>query len=328
MTRSISGDGLYSAMPLFHNSGRSAFNYAMARNARFVLRDRFSASDFWSDVRATGCVTAALVGPMTALLYSAPPKDDDADSPLRNVDPRPDDPRDRRLRAPLRRARRHRVRADRDRHGRHHRLGPRSLGELRAHPRGLPVAGGAHRRRVRRAGARRRGGGDARAQRRAVGAQRRLLQDARADRGGVAQRLVPHRRRLPSRRGRLVLLRRPSPRHDPSPGREHLVVRGRDDRGRAPGGARVRRDRRARAARRGRRVRRRDRRRPRPPSTRRSSSSSSSRACRGSCCPATSRWSTISRAPRHRCGSASTSCATRASPRPRGTGLPPLDGAG
>jgi crotonobetaine/carnitine-CoA ligase len=80
-----SGDGLYCAMPLFHNSGRSAFNYAMARNARFVLRDRFSATDFWSDIRATGCITAALVGPMTALLHSAPPCDDDADSPLRNA---------------------------------------------------------------------------------------------------------------------------------------------------------------------------------------------------------------------------------------------------
>jgi carnitine-CoA ligase len=80
-----SGDGLYCAMPLFHNSGRSAFNYAMARNARFVLRDRFSATDFWSDIRATGCVTAALVGPMTALLHSAPAREDDADSPLRNA---------------------------------------------------------------------------------------------------------------------------------------------------------------------------------------------------------------------------------------------------
>ena len=77
------GDGLYCAMPLFHNSGRSAFNYAMARGARFVLRDRFSASAFWTDIRATGCVTAALVGPMTALLFAAPPAADDADTPLR-----------------------------------------------------------------------------------------------------------------------------------------------------------------------------------------------------------------------------------------------------
>jgi crotonobetaine/carnitine-CoA ligase len=79
------GDGLYCAMPLFHNSGRSAFNYAMVRGARFVLRDRFSATSFWDDVRATGCVTAALVGPMTALLAAAAPGDDDGDTPLRNA---------------------------------------------------------------------------------------------------------------------------------------------------------------------------------------------------------------------------------------------------
>ncbi len=79
------GDGLYCTMPMFHNSGRSAFNYAMTRGARFVLRERFSASEFWSDVRATGVTTAALVGPMTAVVYSADRRDDDADNPLRNV---------------------------------------------------------------------------------------------------------------------------------------------------------------------------------------------------------------------------------------------------
>ena len=79
------GDGLYCAMPLFHNSGRSAFNYAMVRGGRFVFRDRFSATQFWDDVGKTGCVTAALVGPMTALLWSAEPDDADGDTPLRNV---------------------------------------------------------------------------------------------------------------------------------------------------------------------------------------------------------------------------------------------------
>jgi crotonobetaine/carnitine-CoA ligase len=79
------GDALYCAMPLFHNSGRSAFNYAMARGARFVFRDKFSATQFWDDVRATRCVTAALVGPMTALLAAAPPRPDDGDTPLRHA---------------------------------------------------------------------------------------------------------------------------------------------------------------------------------------------------------------------------------------------------
>jgi crotonobetaine/carnitine-CoA ligase len=79
------GDGLYCTMPLFHNSGRSAFNYAMVHGGRFVIRDRFSTAHFWDDVRATGCVTAALVGPMTGFAASAPESPDDADTPLRNV---------------------------------------------------------------------------------------------------------------------------------------------------------------------------------------------------------------------------------------------------
>jgi crotonobetaine/carnitine-CoA ligase len=81
----VPGEGVYCTMPMFHNSGRSAFNYAMVCGARYVMRDRFSATQFWSDVRATDCRTAALIGPMTALLYSATPEPDDADNPLRNV---------------------------------------------------------------------------------------------------------------------------------------------------------------------------------------------------------------------------------------------------
>jgi carnitine-CoA ligase len=79
------GDGLYCTMPLFHNSGRSAFNYAMVHGGRFVLRDRFSTAQFWDDIRDTGCVTAALVGPMTGFAAAAPESPDDADTPLRNV---------------------------------------------------------------------------------------------------------------------------------------------------------------------------------------------------------------------------------------------------
>ena len=51
--------------------------------------------------------------------------------------------------------------------------------------------------------------------------------NAGGDRAGVAQRLVPHRRRVPHGRGRQLLLRRPHQGRDPPPRREHLVVRGR-----------------------------------------------------------------------------------------------------
>jgi carnitine-CoA ligase len=79
------GEGVYCTMPMFHNSGRSAFNYALVCGARFVTRDRFSATAFWDDVRATDCRVAALIGPMTALIYSAPPSPADGDNPLRDV---------------------------------------------------------------------------------------------------------------------------------------------------------------------------------------------------------------------------------------------------
>lgn len=79
------GEGLFCSLPLFHNSGRSGFVNAMDRGARFVFRDKFSVTNFWDDVSASGCVAAALVGPLTALVWAAPPRPDDRDNPLRGV---------------------------------------------------------------------------------------------------------------------------------------------------------------------------------------------------------------------------------------------------
>ena len=79
------GEGLHCAFPLFHNSGRSGFNGVLARGGRFVMREKFSATNVWDEVRRTNCVALALVGPLTALLYSAPPRVDDHDNPVRSV---------------------------------------------------------------------------------------------------------------------------------------------------------------------------------------------------------------------------------------------------
>ena len=79
------GEALFLALPLFHNSGRSGFNYVLSRGGCLVTRDKFSATSVWDDVRKHNCVALALVGPLTALLYSAPPRDDDADNPVRSV---------------------------------------------------------------------------------------------------------------------------------------------------------------------------------------------------------------------------------------------------
>jgi carnitine-CoA ligase len=78
-------DVVFAPMSMAHNSGRSCFNYTMARGARFVSRERFSGTDYWNDVRAHGCTVGALVGPMTQFLFSLAPSPDDADTPLRSV---------------------------------------------------------------------------------------------------------------------------------------------------------------------------------------------------------------------------------------------------
>jgi len=77
------GDGLYCAFPLFHNSGRSSFNLTLTRGARLVYREKFSATHLWDDVRRTNCVGMGLVGPMTSMVWSAEPRPDDADNPVR-----------------------------------------------------------------------------------------------------------------------------------------------------------------------------------------------------------------------------------------------------
>ena len=79
------GEGLNSALPLFHNSGRAAFNFTLVRGARSITREKFSATHVWDDVRRCDAKVLALVGPLTSLVFSAPKRDDDADNPSRTV---------------------------------------------------------------------------------------------------------------------------------------------------------------------------------------------------------------------------------------------------
>jgi crotonobetaine/carnitine-CoA ligase len=79
------GEGVFSALPFFHNSGKTGFNGAMVRGARFVFRERFSGTTFWDDVKQTDCRVACIVGPMTAYLFAQPERADDADNPLRGI---------------------------------------------------------------------------------------------------------------------------------------------------------------------------------------------------------------------------------------------------
>lgn len=76
------GGAYYSPWSVGHSLGSLALAAAVDRGVRLVLRDRFSAPQFWSDVRTFDCRTTVLVS-VSAALWDAPKRSDDADNPLR-----------------------------------------------------------------------------------------------------------------------------------------------------------------------------------------------------------------------------------------------------
>lgn len=77
-------DIAYICLPMFHvNALQGATYNALMVNAGIALQKRFSASGFWGDVRRSGATLTNLLGSMINILWSATPKDDDADNRLR-----------------------------------------------------------------------------------------------------------------------------------------------------------------------------------------------------------------------------------------------------
>jgi carnitine-CoA ligase len=73
-------DAVYCAHPMFHVTGRSPVVVMADVGGRVVLRERFSASAFLSDVRAFGCTSTTV---QSGLVLATPESADDADNPLR-----------------------------------------------------------------------------------------------------------------------------------------------------------------------------------------------------------------------------------------------------
>ncbi|WP_321393729.1 AMP-binding protein [Emcibacter sp.] len=77
-------DRLYNALPLFHGNAQTLSTMpALISGASMVLKNRFSASSFWDDVRKYGCTEFNYIGGILAILLKAEPGPDDADNPLR-----------------------------------------------------------------------------------------------------------------------------------------------------------------------------------------------------------------------------------------------------
>jgi crotonobetaine/carnitine-CoA ligase len=75
-------DCFYSPFPMFHGSGRACLCLMARTGGRFVVREQFSATHYWSDITTHQCTTTGLVGAMTAFLWNQPVTDDDARNPL------------------------------------------------------------------------------------------------------------------------------------------------------------------------------------------------------------------------------------------------------
>jgi len=79
-------DVYYAPLPLFHIAGQWAVVYAaLMSGGTATIRDRFSVTEFWSDVRQAGATVSFLLGAMANFLFGQTPRDDDAANGLERM---------------------------------------------------------------------------------------------------------------------------------------------------------------------------------------------------------------------------------------------------
>jgi len=77
-------DVLYTFLPLFHgNAQMLSIMNAVVADSQLVLKDRFSASTFWDEIRHYGATQFNYLGAVMTILSKQPPKDNDKDNPVR-----------------------------------------------------------------------------------------------------------------------------------------------------------------------------------------------------------------------------------------------------
>ena len=86
MADTTADDVMYDCLPLFHSVGGVAATGAVLLNGgKVVLRERFSASAFWGDIRSEGCTLFQYIGELCRYLLASPPGPDDRRHDLRLV---------------------------------------------------------------------------------------------------------------------------------------------------------------------------------------------------------------------------------------------------
>lgn len=84
--RAIDTDVQYFCLPLYHNSGINiAWPTTLMHGGTFAMRRKFSASNFWNDVRKYNASLFVYIGELCRYLNNQPARDGDADNPLRFI---------------------------------------------------------------------------------------------------------------------------------------------------------------------------------------------------------------------------------------------------
>ncbi|MCL2336226.1 MAG: AMP-binding protein [Firmicutes bacterium] len=79
-------DCIYNPKPLFHaHAWHAGVNLCLLSGARMVLTRRFSASQYWDDIKRYHCTYTSAGGAALPILNLAEPKPDDAENPLKVI---------------------------------------------------------------------------------------------------------------------------------------------------------------------------------------------------------------------------------------------------
>ena len=80
------GDVLYSGLSLTHGNAQAVTLFpAIGTGTKAVMSPRFTKSRIWDICRKYGCTTFSLLGGMMGGIFNEPPKENDADNPVRFV---------------------------------------------------------------------------------------------------------------------------------------------------------------------------------------------------------------------------------------------------
>ena len=86
LTRLTENDTYMSCGPLFHGNSQFLAAYpALIAGSRYVLQERFSASEWINQIRSSKATVTNFIGVMMDFVWQQEPKEDDADNDLRCV---------------------------------------------------------------------------------------------------------------------------------------------------------------------------------------------------------------------------------------------------